>query len=345
MTIVSGGGTPIHIPEAYNIPDTISYHFVGITPRNPQLFEKIKHRARQLLSDTPSDCIISRSSTVLPILRDRRLRNNLPPVFINEGAHAPKRTPIEYARQIRNYGIWRFVLDEISRVDALQKVQHAVAISHSVARNLQDVVGFPATKITVIHRGVDTETFVPADRKKSPQSQVFRLLFAGNVTLRKGVPDLVASLEYLDRTSPGIELVLCGKIDPTYRAKLETISREHRLTITGPLKQDALVREYQKADAFILPSHSEGLGKAVIEAMACNLPVICTDIPAFTEIIQNHKNGLIVPVANPRAIARAIDQLRHNPEMADRLASRGRLTVVGNFSQKKELDEWEELIS
>lgn len=345
VTIVSGGQTPIHIPEEYKIPDAIAYHFVGITSRNSQLFQTINHKALQLLSDNPSDCIISRSSTVLPILRDRRLRNKLPAVFINEGANIPKRTPIQYARQIRHYGIWGFLADEITRFAALQNVQHAVAISHSVAKSLQEVNGFPAHKISVIYRGVDTETFLPPDRKNGPSGHVFRLLFAGNVTPSKGVTDLVASLEYLETTFSGIELVLCGSIDPTYRAKLETMSRGHRLTITGPLKQDELVEEYQKADAFVLPSHSEGLGKVVIEAMACSLPVVCTDIPAFTEIIENEQNGLIVPLGNPRGIARAIDRLRHYPEMAERLANRGRQTVLENFSLEKELDEWEELIS
>lgn len=348
MTIISGGSIPKGTPDDYAIPDAVKYRFVGNTPRNTQMFEQIKYHALRELALFPFDCIISRSSTAAPLLRANvAKKENLPPIFLNEGSLSPRDTVTERTRRIVSYGFLGSFAFSRNQDSAFQLAHHTVAISRAVAENLRDLQGIPDNKLSVIPRGVNIDFFSPRHKLDRPQRRPFRLMFAGNVTQRKGATDLVTALRYLDSCGSSTEIVFCGNVGERYQAKLEGIigkKSSHHISFLGPLTPLKLLEEYRKADAFVLPSYEEGQGKVVIEAMACGIPIISSNIAALREMVVNNWNGLSVPVASPRMIATAIDLLRREPAIAEKLASNARQTVVEKFSLDQELNNWERLL-
>jgi glycosyltransferase involved in cell wall biosynthesis len=96
-------------------------------------------------------------------------------------------------------------------------------------------------------------------------------------------------------------------------------------------------------DVFVLPSLWEGLPIALLEAMALAVPVIATDAGSNAEVVENYKNGFIVPARNPALLAQRIEELLGDPGMADNMGSRGRQTVKESFSTDGMVRAYEDL--
>jgi glycosyltransferase involved in cell wall biosynthesis len=95
-------------------------------------------------------------------------------------------------------------------------------------------------------------------------------------------------------------------------------------------------------DVFALPSHTrEGLGIAIIEAMAAERPVVATDIGGIPEAVNHGETGLLVPPGDPEALSKAIIELLQNPKKAEEMGEKGRARVKEKFTTKKMLSEIE----
>jgi glycosyltransferase involved in cell wall biosynthesis len=101
-------------------------------------------------------------------------------------------------------------------------------------------------------------------------------------------------------------------------------------------------------DIAVLPSYREGLPKSLIEAAACGLPLIATDVPGCREAVVDEDNGLIVPVRNASALAAAIRRLHDNPQWARTLGKAARDKAVAEFDESiviaETLEVYEELL-
>jgi glycosyltransferase involved in cell wall biosynthesis len=89
----------------------------------------------------------------------------------------------------------------------------------------------------------------------------------------------------------------------------------------------------------VLPSLYEGLPLVAIEALAAGRPMVATAVDGTPEVVIHEKTGLLVPPANPTALAEAIERLLDNPELASRLAADGRRFVRENFTLQRQIDE------
>ncbi|MBI2063716.1 MAG: glycosyltransferase, partial [Candidatus Yanofskybacteria bacterium] len=97
-------------------------------------------------------------------------------------------------------------------------------------------------------------------------------------------------------------------------------------------------------DIFVLPSVKEGFPWALLEAMSAKLPIIATTVGANPEIIENKKNGLLVPPANPQALAKAIVKLAENEALRHELSIQAHQTVLHKFDLRKMIEQVEKLI-
>lgn len=88
-------------------------------------------------------------------------------------------------------------------------------------------------------------------------------------------------------------------------------------------------------DLFVLPSHSEGVSLALLEAMAAGLPVIATAVGGLPEVVTDGDNGLLVPPEDPEALATALERLLEDPALAQRLGANARRHVEENFSLER----------
>jgi glycosyltransferase involved in cell wall biosynthesis len=145
--------------------------------------------------------------------------------------------------------------------------------------------GIEPHRVMVIPQGVDAQTFTPGVKHDS----VFRVLFVGGLTLRKGVQYLLDAWEQLQL--PQAELLLVGSIHHEVRPLLRHYHGLHGLRLIGRVQNP--VHLYQQASVFVLPSLSEGSAKVTYEAMACGLPVIVT--PNAGAEISNGIEGFLVP--------------------------------------------------
>ncbi len=164
--------------------------------------------------------------------------------------------------------------------------------------------GGPREKCRIMPYGIDGGHFPPRTERHAPEGRPIRVLFAGEVGLRKGVPDL---LEALRRLGPDVvKGRLVGPIALNH-AKLAPYSSV--ATFTGSVLRQAMPAHYGWADVFVLPSICEGSATVLSEALVSGLPVICTPNSGPPP----NSGGLrIVPVGDPDAIAEAILAVKNN---------------------------------
>jgi glycosyltransferase involved in cell wall biosynthesis len=98
---------------------------------------------------------------------------------------------------------------------------------------------------------------------------------------------------------------------------------------------------YGNADVVVLPSYSEGLPRVIMEAYASALPVIGTDIPGIRELVVDDVTGIVVPVADAKAVALALERIAADRDGAWRLGLRGRKLVEERFSASRQASEYQ----
>ena len=182
--------------------------------------------------------------------------------------------------------------------------------------------GIPAGKQRVVPLGVDTSLFRPARRTRR-RSDRFRVLFVGRINAWKGVHDLLAAVAALD--DPRVELTLVGAVAPDFRSHLAR--HAGRFTHVPTVPPGHLAALYREADAFTLPSLAEGSALVTYEAMASGLPSIVTR--SAGSLVEHRKDGLLVPLRSPDALAQALAELMDAPDLARALGTAARESARG----------------
>jgi glycosyltransferase involved in cell wall biosynthesis len=163
-------------------------------------------------------------------------------------------------------------------------------------------------------------------REDTAPTPPHRLLFVGRLSPEKGVSYLLKATALLAAKGKAVELHVVG----TGSSEEELSQRAQALSITshvyfhGFVPHGKTLRQlYRESDVFILPSLQDQQPKVLMEAMSQSLPVVATNVGGIPSIIQDGKNGLLVPPARPEAIAAAIDRVLSDDELYRRLVSEG----------------------
>ena len=159
--------------------------------------------------------------------------------------------------------------------------------------------GAPQGKIRVVPYGVDVNRFLPTAIHERDRSAPLRVLFAGEIGLRKGVPDLLDALVQLGPAR--VEARFAGEIALDHE-RLDPFARV--ATFLGPVPRAQMPEIYRWADVFVLPSIVEGSATVAYEALLSGLPVVAT--PNAGSIVQSGVDGFIVPIRDPDALAATI---------------------------------------
>ncbi len=196
----------------------------------------------------------------------------------------------------------------------------------SVAREFR----LPPERIAVIYDGVDIDAFRPLEVPKEPGS----LLYVGNSDDRnKGARYALEALALLRKRGRDVRLTIVdrreGALVPVLTAELGV---EDRVTVTGRLERDDLVRRYSQTQVFVSPSLYEGFGLPAAEAMACAAPVVATTAGAFPEVIEDGVSGLLVPPGDAATLAAAVERLLDDAKLRQRLGMEGRRRIAERFS-------------
>jgi len=208
----------------------------------------------------------------------------------------------------------------------------AVACVTDAARHWLQDRGVAKGKALVIANGVDTNVFRPRDkvelRKKlglTPEAVI--LLYVGNLVSYKGVGVLIDALALMKAAHPLLLLMGDGDERLNLEEKACQLNLSHRVRFLGAMAPDRVPEWMAAADAFVLPSFTEGRPNVILEAMACGLPVVATDIPANRDMVMIGKNGLLVPPGDPQALTIALDKMVSDSELRARMGEVARRSI------------------
>jgi glycosyltransferase involved in cell wall biosynthesis len=223
-------------------------------------------------------------------------------------------------------------------------VDGVVAISDAVADSLA-AAGVDRRRVTVIHSGVDCASFRPptnqerADARRALGISEREILISaiGTLEQRKGHRYLIEAIGVLAAPPASLKLkcfiVGQGSVHKVLQGEIAVIRSLERIKLLGRVDD---VRELLWAsDIFAMPSLKEGLGVAALEAMASNLPVIASDVGGLHEVVNDGRTGIIVPPANSKQIASAIQRLAESDGLRTQMGAAARARVVDNYSMEK----------
>jgi glycosyltransferase involved in cell wall biosynthesis len=221
------------------------------------------------------------------------------------------------------------------------------AVSEAVAEAHRSSGLVPAHKLSVIPNGIDMQTFQPCSKTRRSIRRALGLgdeflwVAAGRLEAVKDYPTLLRAIRLL----PGTTLLLiagAGTLLEPLRVLASELNLGDRVRFLGFVPD---VKNYlQAADAAVLSSRWEGLPMNLLEAGACALPVVATDVPGSHEVVQHESTGLLATAADPVALAEAMRRLMQKPR-AERSAmgARARQLVEERYSLEAVLDQWEQL--
>jgi len=217
------------------------------------------------------------------------------------------------------------------RIEAalLHRSHKIAAVASWVAEALRPY-GVDPAEVTVTGNGVEARFLVaPTVQGKEPT-----VLYVGRLASGKGLPELVSAARIvIDRhQDPALRFVLVGR-GPLLSRLCHLVSEaglQGRFDFRGDIpveRRDELVRLYQRSSIFVLPSHHEGMSTALLEAMACGLPVVSTAVGGAREVVVDGENGLLVPPRDPKALAEALLTLLADDRLCQRLGRNAEATI------------------
>jgi glycosyltransferase involved in cell wall biosynthesis len=226
----------------------------------------------------------------------------------------------------------------VIREEAIYARADAITVPSSVAKRSFVAMGVAAEKVHVIPYGVRLDRFAPA---APPPADSFELLFAGGVSLRKGIPYLLEAFARLRH--PHKRLTIVGSVPPEMRRLLGRLPMEH-VIFTGSLPQPELARRMSASHALVLPSVEEGLALVQGQAMACGCPVIATVATGAEDLFTDGVEGFIVPDRDVLSLTARMQQLADDPELQGRMraAALDRVKMLGGWDDYG--DRWETVL-
>jgi len=192
---------------------------------------------------------------------------------------------------------------------ALREFEAANFVLVQSQYNLDSFVeqGYPSSKLILTPLGVDTQRFRPRAQPRR-ESQPFRALFMGQVSLRKGIQYLLPA--WRQAALPNAELVVVGEIKADTARVIREYESDQTIRWLGHVSEPLSV--YQSADVFVFPSIDEGSALVTYEAMACGLPSIVT--PNAGALARGGVDGFVVPLRDVNAIAEKLCWLHEHDD-------------------------------
>jgi glycosyltransferase involved in cell wall biosynthesis len=218
----------------------------------------------------------------------------------------------------------------------LKQLKHAwngatklFAVSESL-RQIALEHGIEPSKCKVIGNGIDTDLFIAADKEEAKAALGIDkdckvLITVGGLVERKGFHRVVACLPELLKEFPKLVYLIVGGANPegNYRPQIEALSKqlgvEDHVRFLGALSQSELSLPLSAANVFVLATSNEGWANVILEAMACNTPVVATDVGGNSEVVSSDKVGSIVPFGDSLALqhtlCEALKKKWHNQDL------------------------------
>jgi len=238
---------------------------------------------------------------------------------------------------LEEYKLWnvpppKFATDRLERCVAEYEEADAITVPSLFAKRSFLEHGIAPERVFLCPYGVDLSEFRPGVRK----DDIFRVIFVGQITVRKGIGYLLQAVEPLVKKRK-CELWLVGEIDPRMHHLLHRYKGVFEYKGVCPRKE--LWQLYSQASVLVLASVEEGFGLVQAQAMACGVPVIATTNTGAEDLFTDGIEGFMIPIRNPGAIREKLEWMMENREGRDRMAAAAleRVKSLGGWDRYGEL--------
>jgi glycosyltransferase involved in cell wall biosynthesis len=225
----------------------------------------------------------------------------------------------------------------------LKNASKVFATSASLKKYTQD---FASTDVEVIPFGVDTNYFKPGLLRHEAIG-FFRLACIKSLETVYCIDTAIRAFDLVKKRHPEIEMEFIIGGDGSQKNQLmalcEALNLQNEIIFKGRLTSSTVVECLQEADVFINISLYESFGVSVVEAMACEKPVIVTHVDGLKEVVSDGEEGIHVPVKDVTTTAEAIEHLLLNPVLRNRMGAAGRTKVLDKYNWSENLQRMSEI--
>jgi colanic acid/amylovoran biosynthesis glycosyltransferase len=189
--------------------------------------------------------------------------------------------------------------------------------------------------------GVDTDLFRRESTFKPWTHGPLRLFSCGRLNFGKGHQDLIEAVSILRNAGIDAQLEIAGEDDvggggfhKNLDDLIQKLDLRAKVTLLGAVSEERVLQGIRAANIFVLASHQEPLGVALMEAMSCEIPVISTNAGGIPELIDHGKTGYLVEPGSVKALADAVTSVMHDPNLQKSLAQAARARIVRDFNSR-----------
>lgn len=275
------------------------------------------------------------------------------------GTYAGKYLNIPSVVSIRGNDIERAAFDPSKFSHVMYALQNANAVTTNASILAKKAKAFIDREIHIIPNGIDTTLFKPMERnealaesilesdsllsplrEQAPRVQTPVIGFIGELREKKGMATLLTGYAQLAKKIP-VSLFIVGEVrdgeDKKYFEEFKITNPQLPITVTGHVPHKDLPAYYSLMDVFVHPSLRDGMPNAVLEAMACEVPVIATPVGGVMDLIEDNVNGFLVNVNDTDGLAEKMVEVLSQPEKREAVARSGREAVLSQYTLENEL--------
>ncbi len=201
-------------------------------------------------------------------------------------------------------------------------------------------LGADPNSATVVRKGVNCQMFSGRAASDSRNAPCPTILTVASLIKRKGIDTILRALGLLT-DSHNFSLIIVG-VGPELKplqALSESLSIAHRTSFVGQVTRDRIASFFSACDIFVLGSVLEASGNVLLEAMASERAVICTESGGPPEYVADGETGFVVPQDNPAAMAEKLEMLLESPELRKHMGNQGRKRALEHFTHHRMVNE------
>lgn len=217
----------------------------------------------------------------------------------------------------------------------LKKADYITATSQALTR---ETMLYTEKKVCTIPFGIDTSRFHKYGRDNGDKITIG---IVKSLEEAYGIKYLIEAFSKLCTRHNNLQLLIVGS-GTQYEEMLELCKKtgiDRLVTFTGKVPNEEVPRYLNTMDIFVMPSLTESFGVAALEAQACEIPVVATNIGGIPEVVQDNKTGFLVKPNDSNALADKIEQLIESKDMRDNMGIQGRRFVEEKYCWQKNVDD------
>ena len=261
-------------------------------------------------------------------------------------AYAGKYLDVPSVVSIRGNDIERAAFDPAKFSHVMFALKNASAVTTNASELAKKAKAFFDREIILVPNGIDRDIFRPMEKNTSLAKTLGLadlpvIGFAGELREKKGMASLLSGYAKINKERP-CTLLIVGEVregeDKKTFEEFRLSNPDARIIVTGSVPHKDMPAYYSLMDVFVHPSLRDGMPNAVLEAMACGIPVVSTPVGGALDVIQDGENGLRIPANDANAMSRVVQKILDAESTRKKISANARKTIIEKFTPEKELE-------